>query len=137
MPAETNEDDLAELMVGREVPLTVDRGDVASRPTPCSTVEGLHVKDDRGHEVVKGVDLEVRAGEILGIAGVAGNGQDELVEAIIGLRRPSAGKVTLDGKDITGQPPRDGLRTRASPTSPRTAIGSAWCCRSRSPTTSS
>ena len=48
-------------------------------------VEGLTVKDDRGHEAVHGVDLEVRAGEILGIAGVAGNGQDELVEAIVGL----------------------------------------------------
>ncbi len=104
-PAETNEDDLAELMVGREVSLTVDRG--TSKPAETVLkVEGLHVKDDRGQEAVSGVDLEVRAGEILGVAGVAGNGQDELVEALIGLRRPSAGRITLDDKDITGRPTR-------------------------------
>jgi simple sugar transport system ATP-binding protein len=101
-PAETSEEDLAELMVGREVSLTVDRGE--SHPAePVLRIEGLHARDDRGHETVKGVDLEVRAGEILGIAGVAGNGQDELVEALVGLRRPSQGRVTLDGHDITGR----------------------------------
>ena len=55
---------------------------------------------------MRGVDFEIRAGEILGIAGVAGNGQDELVEALTGLRRATAGTVTLDGKDISGLPPR-------------------------------
>ena len=104
-PAETNEDDLAELMVGREVELVVDRGE--SHPTDVVLkVEGLRVRDDRGSEVVRGVDLEIRAGEILGIAGVAGNGQDELVEAIIGLRRPAAGAVTLAGRDVTTASPR-------------------------------
>ena len=104
-PAETNEDDLAEMMVGREVQLTVDRGD--SHPgKPVLRVAGLHVRDDRGHEVVRGVDLEVRAGEIFGIAGVAGNGQDELVEAIVGLRRPSAGSVSLGDEHVTGRSPR-------------------------------
>ena len=122
-------------MVGREVQLTVDRGE--SHPgDPALHVEGLVVKDDRGREVVHGVDLEVRAGEILGIAGVAGNGQDELVEALIGLRRPAAGLVTLDGKDITGQGPGRSM-PRASPTCRPTATGSASSCRSRSPTTSS
>jgi len=101
-PSETSEEDLAELMVGREVSLTVDRG--TSKPAGVVLkVEELHARDDRGHEVVRGVDLEVRAGEILGIAGVAGNGQDELVEALIGLRRPTAGRVTLDDIDITGR----------------------------------
>ncbi len=104
-PAETNEDDLAELMVGREVQLTVDRG--TSHPGgPMLHVSGLAASDDRGHPMVRGVDLEVRAGEILGIAGVAGNGQDELVESIVGLRRPTAGTVSLGGADITGHSPR-------------------------------
>jgi simple sugar transport system ATP-binding protein len=57
--------------------------------------------------VVHGIDFDVRAGEILGIAGVAGNGQDELVEAIVGLRKPAGGRVTLDGVDITGHATRD------------------------------
>jgi simple sugar transport system ATP-binding protein len=92
-------------MVGREVSLIVDRG--TSKPGETVVkVEGLHVKDDRGHEAVKGVDFDLRAGEILGVAGVAGNGQDELVEALVGLRRPAAGRVTLDDKDITGRSPR-------------------------------
>jgi simple sugar transport system ATP-binding protein len=65
-------------------------------------VDTLKVKDDRGHEVVRSVSLEVRTGEILGIAGVAGNGQDELVEAIVGLRPVAAGTVSLGGDNITG-----------------------------------
>ena len=105
LPSETTEDDLAELMVGREVQLTVDRGD--SHPAgPTLVVSGLQARDDRGHETVKGVDLEVRAGEIVGIAGVAGNGQDELVEAIIGLRTPTKGTVRLGDRDVTGWSPR-------------------------------
>ncbi len=105
LPAETDEDDLAEMMVGREVQLTVDRGESHPRDVVLK-IEDLRVKDDRGHEAVSGVSLDVRAGEILGIAGVAGNGQDELVEALIGLRRPAAGRVTLAGDDVTGHPPR-------------------------------
>jgi general nucleoside transport system ATP-binding protein len=105
-PTETDEGDLAALMVGRDVQLVVDRGE--SHPTDVRlSVSGLKVSDDRGSEVVRGVDFEIRSGEIFGIAGVAGNGQDELVEAIVGLRKPSAGKVTLDGKDVTS------LSTRA------------------------
>src|SRR4051812_27176143 len=106
IPSETNEEDLAELMVGREVSLTVDRGE-SNPAAPTLTVTGLIVRDDRGNEVVHGVDLEVRAGEILGIAGVAGNGQDELIEAIVGLRKPAGGSVMLDGTDITGLKSRD------------------------------
>jgi ABC-type uncharacterized transport system ATPase subunit len=88
------------------VSLVVDRGE--SHPSDTALkVEGLTVKDDRGNEVVHGVDLEVRAGEILGIAGVAGNGQDELVEALVGLRRPSGGRVVLEGNDITGNGSRE------------------------------
>ena len=110
-PAETDEDDLAELMVGRDVQLTVDRG--TSHPAETVLrVTDLRVRGDRRHEAVVGVSFDVRAGEILGIAGVAGNGQDELVEAIIGLRRPTAGSVELDGADVTYARPRE-LHERA------------------------
>jgi len=105
-PGETTEAELAELMVGREVELTVDRG-ASHVGGPMLHVEGLRVTDERKHEIVPGVSLDIRAGEILGIAGVAGNGQDELIEALIGLRKPSGGKVSLDGRDITGCSPRD------------------------------
>jgi simple sugar transport system ATP-binding protein len=64
-------------------------------------VEGLRVRDDRNREVVRGVDFEVRAGEILGIAGVAGNGQDEMIEALIGLRPVASGSVHLADRDVT------------------------------------
>ena len=101
LPAETTEEDLAELMVGRDVQLVVDRGE--SHPgEPILAIEDLRVRDDRRHEAVAGVTLEVRAGEILGIAAVAGNGQDELVEAISGLRRPTDGVMRIDGRDVTG-----------------------------------
>jgi len=106
LPAETNEEDLAELMVGREVALVVDRGE--SHPGEVRLeIRGLRVRDDRGHEAVQGVDLEVRAGEIVGVAGVAGNGQDELVEAIIGLRPVAGGRISLEGRDVTTWSPRD------------------------------
>jgi simple sugar transport system ATP-binding protein len=84
----------------------VDRGE--SHPgDPVLVVEGLQVRDDRGREVVHGVDLEVRAGEILGIAGVAGNGQSELVEALTGLRHAVGGKIRLKDRDLTGASPRE------------------------------
>jgi simple sugar transport system ATP-binding protein len=106
LPSATDEDDLAELMVGREVQLVVDRGE--SHPgEPVLNVDQLTVQNDRGREVVHEVDFDVRAGEIFGIAGVAGNGQDELVEAITGLRRPSSGKIELLGQEITDADTRD------------------------------
>ena len=106
LPSETDEDDLAALMVGRNVQLVVDRGE--SHPAgPTLSVKELRVADDRGHEAVKGVTFDVRAGEILGVAGVAGNGQDELVEALTGLRKPSAGIVELSGNAVTGMGARD------------------------------
>ena len=96
---------LAEMMVGREVQLVVDRGE--SNPAgPVLEVTDLQARDDRGHETVRGVTFDVRAGEIFGIAGVAGNGQDELVDAITGLRRPASGTITLGDQDITNSEPR-------------------------------
>ena len=120
IPSETDEEDLAALMVGRDVQLVVDRGE--SHPGEVRLkVQDLRVKDDRGSEVVRGVSFEIRAGEILGIAGVAGNGQDELVESIVGLRKPASGTVTLDGQDVTDAStramtePRRGLRPGRPP----------------------
>jgi simple sugar transport system ATP-binding protein len=106
VPSETSEEDLAELMVGREVQLVVDRGQ--SQPgDEVLVVEGLKASDDRAHDAVRSVTFAVRAGEILGLAGVAGNGQEELVEALTGLRRPTGGTVRLRGRDITGKGARD------------------------------
>ena len=105
IPAQTNEADLAELMVGRAVELTVDRGE--SHPAGAVLhVKDLQVADNRGNPAVRTLDLDVRAGEILGIAGVAGNGQDELVEAIIGLRKVASGTIELSGENVTAHGPR-------------------------------
>jgi simple sugar transport system ATP-binding protein len=100
LPSETNEEELAALMVGREVQLAVDRG-VSQPGEPVLTVEDLTVKSDRGQEIVRNISFNVRTGEILGIAGVAGNGQDELVEAITGLRRSSGGTISLARENMT------------------------------------
>ena len=96
---------LAELMVGRKVILQVEKDEPQPKETVLS-VKNLAVLDDRGHTAVKGVDLEVRAGEIVGIAGVQGNGQRELVEALTGLRPIENGTVTIDGQDSTHFSPR-------------------------------
>ena len=101
LPSQTNEDDLAALMVGREVQLAVERG-VSHPGEPVLTVDNLTVRSERGQEAVQGVSFNVRAGEILGIAGVAGNGQDELVEAITGLRRANGGSISITGQNLTG-----------------------------------
>jgi simple sugar transport system ATP-binding protein len=99
-PKTATEEDLAEMMVGREVSLVVDKGE--ARPTETVlAVENLAVADDRGSTVVEGCSFEVRGGEILGIAGVSGNGQAELVESLTGLRRTAGGRVTLQGRDVT------------------------------------
>jgi general nucleoside transport system ATP-binding protein len=99
-PANCTENELAELMVGRAVSLRVDRG--RSHPGDVMLeASGLHAKNDRGHEALRGVDLSVRVGEIVGIAGVAGNGQEELVEALIGLRKLTAGTLRLADQGVT------------------------------------
>ena len=108
-PPDTSEEELASLMVGRSVLLRVDKGETRPGATVLS-VEGLAVDDDRGHRAVDGVDLTVRAGEVLGIAGVQGNGQTELVEAIMGLRPIAAGTATLEGRPMRGLSTREILR---------------------------
>ncbi len=93
--------ELAQMMVGRSVLLEVPKDDARPGATVLK-VSGLVVADDRLHRAVDGVDLEVKAGEVLGVAGVQGNGQTELVEAIMGLRKALAGSVSLAGQNITG-----------------------------------
>jgi simple sugar transport system ATP-binding protein len=94
------EDTLARLMVGRDVLLRVEKS--AATPTePLLRVEGLSVRDDRGLEKVRNVEFEVRAGEIVAIAGVDGNGQTELIDALTGLMPAESGRVEVDGRDVT------------------------------------
>ncbi len=102
--AETNRRELARLMVGREVLLRVEQNPVEQGAARLQ-VQGLTVMGDKGILAVKQVDFEVRSGEIFGIAGVSGNGQRELAEAIGGLRPLQAGKVLVDGEDVSGWSP--------------------------------
>ncbi|MBK9600249.1 MAG: ABC transporter ATP-binding protein [Anaerolineales bacterium] len=104
-PSETNEAQLANMMVGRQVILTVEKKDHAASGDILK-VEGLSARDQRDLETVHNVSFTVRGGEVLGIAGVQGNGQTELSEALTGLRAPTGGKVTMDGIDLTGKSPR-------------------------------
>jgi general nucleoside transport system ATP-binding protein len=97
--AETTTEELAELMVGRKVLLRVEKQ--PARPgAPVLEVENLEVTDEQGVKRVKGVSFTVRAGEIVGVAGVAGNGQSELLEALSGIRKASGGRVLLHGEPI-------------------------------------
>ncbi|HEY3502878.1 MAG TPA: ABC transporter ATP-binding protein [Actinocatenispora sp.] len=96
---DASEDELAAMMVGRSVKLTVDK-EPAEPGAPVLDVAGLSVVDDRGQRVVDGVDLDLRHGEILGVAGVEGNGQTELVEAIMGLRPAIGGTIRLNERTI-------------------------------------
>ncbi len=111
--AETSVEELAELMVGRRVLLQVEKGE-ASPGEVLLSVRNLTVKDSRGVTMVDNVSLVVRAGEIVGIAGVAGNGQSQLLDAITGVRKAVSGTVTLDGEpvDLTGAADPADLRAR-------------------------
>ena len=109
-PDEVDRAKLASLMVGREVILKVKKGEATPKEKVLK-VENLHVQDDRGLETVHDVSFEVREGEILGIAGVQGNGQTQLAEALTGLRATKSGQVTLAGKDVTGKTPRPIIET--------------------------
>jgi simple sugar transport system ATP-binding protein len=102
-------DELAALMVGRNVQLRVSKS-VAEPGEPVLRVEGLTVRGDDGRAWVDDLSFDVRAGEILGIAGVQGNGQTELCEALMGLRPAAGGSVTLNGRDLTRAAPRSRLR---------------------------
>jgi len=100
-PKEANKQQLAEMIVGRPGLFRLEKPEVEIGE-PVLRIEGLRLG-----ERLKGIDLEVRSGEILGVAGVEGNGQLELAEALVGLRRPDGGRVILAGEDITGLPVRE------------------------------
>ncbi len=102
--SETTVEELAELMVGRRVLLRVQKGE-ANPGKVILSVRNLTVKDNRGVIMVDNVSFDVRAGEIVGIAGVAGNGQSELLEAIAGIRKPHSGEIFLDGQPIDKSDP--------------------------------
>ncbi len=105
VPAETSQEDLASMMVGRNVMLQVEKG-APKLGNVALSVMNVHVNNDLGNPAVEGVSFDVQGGEILGIAGVQGNGQTELVQAITGLRDIESGTVTILGKDMTDAPPR-------------------------------
>ncbi|ESY72370.1 ABC transporter ATP-binding protein [Mesorhizobium sp. M0051] len=111
--AKTTVEELAELMVGRRVLLRVEKGEAEAGGVKLA-VKNLTVKDTRGVTMVDDISFDIRAGEIVGIAGVAGNGQSELLEAISGIRRAVSGSVMLDGKpiDLTGAADPGELRDR-------------------------
>jgi len=102
---DTNPDDLAAKMVGREVNFRVDKKEANPKEVILS-VENITAMGNRGVNALNSISLEVRSGEILGIAGVDGNGQSELIEVLTGLRKASSGRVLLKGQDITNKTPR-------------------------------
>jgi len=106
IPAQSTESQIAEMMVGRAVQLVVEKK-IAQPGATVFSVQGLGVLDPNGRALVQDVSFDVHEGEIVGIAGVQGNGQTELVEALTGMRKASTGTVTLDGVDITTSSPRE------------------------------
>lgn len=103
--SETNPSELASLMVGRNVEFTTEKGPAFPKDEVLD-IHNLVVEDYRGIEKVKNLNLNVRKGEIVGIAGIDGNGQTELVEAITGLRKVKSGTIRINEKDVTGLKPR-------------------------------
>ena len=129
--SETKNTSIAELasqMVGREVFLQVKK-DEAKPEEEILNVEDLWVHDARGLLAVKGVSLNIRKGEIVGIAGVEGNGQSELVEALTGLRKTSQGSINYLGENIASSTPKNIRRKKiAHITEDRTNTGFALAC---------
>jgi general nucleoside transport system ATP-binding protein len=117
--------DLARLMVGRDVVFTIEK-------TPCKpegvvlSVEDVFAENDKGLPALRGVSLTVRSGEIVGLAGVAGNGQSELAEVIAGLRKADKGEITVQGQNVTNQPVKQSIRSGVSLVpEDRTKVGTA------------
>jgi simple sugar transport system ATP-binding protein len=98
--AKTTQGELARMMIGQDLPQAAAPGDLEPGP-PVLRLEAVEAADDRGLPALGGVELEVRAGEILGLAGVAGNGQLALAEVVVGLRSLSGGRVLFEGQDVS------------------------------------
>ncbi len=111
--SDTDLGELAEMMVGRQVVTTFEKRQTEERETVLK-VMGLKALDDRGLPALRSVGLEVHSSEILGVAGVEGNGQTELVEVLMGLRRATEGKVLLDDAEITRATPEERIRSGIS-----------------------
>jgi len=107
--ASTSEETMAEMMVGRQVKFRIDKVD-AKPGDVVLKIDDLTVKNAKGFAAVRGLSLEVRSGEIVGVAGVDGNGQAELIQAITGLVKPESGRVVLKGKDITNASIRERIK---------------------------
>lgn len=105
--ADSTEEDMAEMMVGREVNFEVEKGPANPGDTVLK-IENLKVKNSRGLYAVNGLNLDIKAGEVLCVAGIDGNGQSELIQAITGLAKIDDGKITFQNKDIT----KESIRTR-------------------------
>ncbi len=106
---QTSREELARLMVGRKVLFDVQKEKMEAG-SPLLSIRGLIADNDMGQQALQGVDLMVHQGEILGIAGVAGNGQKELMETLIGVREVKEGSIIIDGRDISSLPPRKILK---------------------------
>ena len=104
---ESDKKALTRMMVGRDVEFAVLRSGAGEIGKPMLEIAGLCAKNESGGDVLKDLSLTVRAGEIVGIAGVAGNGQHALFETIVGVRPPVRGKIMLNGRDITGLTPKE------------------------------
>jgi simple sugar transport system ATP-binding protein len=104
-PKSATQESLAAMMVGREVMLTVEKEAATPGPTVLE-LQQVSARDDLGHQALSQVSLQVRAGEIMGVAGVQGNGQTELVEVITGLRSAQSGQIAIGGQNMTNASPR-------------------------------
>jgi simple sugar transport system ATP-binding protein len=104
---DTTKKELARIMVGREVLEIIEKEEMSERGEPLLVVQNLHALNDKGIEALKGISFEVRSEEILGIAGVSGNGQRELEDVLCGVRESTDGRIVFKGKEITTKKPKE------------------------------
>jgi general nucleoside transport system ATP-binding protein len=123
--SDVTREELARLMVGREVVFRIERRETKAGDEVLN-VEGLEANNDKGLPALRGASLNVRQGEIVGLAGVAGNGQNELAETLVGLRQATAGKIIVNHQEVTNKPVKLGIRHGISLIpADRTLVGTA------------